>query len=173
MSPRAACRLDTLGFEHVYDYMPGKVDWLARGLPREGGKATEPRAVDFARQDVVTCGLRDRVGEVRQRVEASPYGFAFVLSRDGVLLGRLRKAALEGDPEATADGVMEPGPSTVRADVAPAGLRDQLERGDLSTAVITDPDGRLLGVVRRDDLPVASVQTPRTACQRRAGGTAG
>jgi rhodanese-related sulfurtransferase len=36
MSPRAACRLDTLGFEHVYDYMPGKFDCLARGLPREG-----------------------------------------------------------------------------------------------------------------------------------------
>ena len=34
MSPRAACRLDTLGFEHVYDYLTGKYDWLARGLPR-------------------------------------------------------------------------------------------------------------------------------------------
>jgi hypothetical protein len=27
MSPRAACRLDTLGFEHVYDYLTGKFDW--------------------------------------------------------------------------------------------------------------------------------------------------
>ena len=32
MSPRAACRLAALGFEQVYDYMPSKVDWLARGL---------------------------------------------------------------------------------------------------------------------------------------------
>ncbi|MEA2282760.1 MAG: hypothetical protein QOK21_3367 [Solirubrobacteraceae bacterium] len=93
MSPRAACRLDTLGFERVYDYMPGKVDWLARGLPREGDKANEPRAVDFARQDVITCRLEDRVGAVRDRVEASPYGFALVLADGGVLLGRLRKAA--------------------------------------------------------------------------------
>jgi CBS domain-containing protein len=160
MSPRAACRLDTLGFKHVYDYMPGKIDWLARGLPREGEKAAEPRAVDFARRDVVTCRLQDPVGAVRERVEASPYGFALVVSADGVLLGRLRKAALEGDREAAAETVMEPGPSTVRADLAPARLRERLERSDLSSAVITDPDGRLLGVVRGDDLPIDDPQPP-------------
>jgi hypothetical protein len=153
MSPRAACRLDTLGFEHVYDYMPGKVDWLARALPRQGENASGPRVSDFARQDVVTCHLRNSVRDIRPRVQSSPYGFAFVLSDGGVLLGRLRKAALEGDPDATAEAVMEPGPSTVRADLAPTGLRERLARGNLSTAVITDPDGRLLGVVRRDDLP--------------------
>jgi CBS domain-containing protein len=160
MSPRAACRLDTLGFEHVYDYVTGKFDWLARGLPREGEKAGEPRAVDFAGQDVVTCGLHDPVGEVRERVEASPYGFAFVVSADGVLLGRVRRAALESDPQASAETVMERGPSTVRADTVPARLRERLERRNLRTAVITDPDGRLLGVVRRDDLPVDAESGP-------------
>ena len=163
MSPRAACRLDTLGFEHVCDYMPGKVDWLARGLPREGKKADEPRAVDFAGQDVVTCGLHDPVGEVRERVEASPYGFAFVISADGVLLGRLRKAALESDSQASAETVMEPGPSTVRADTVPARLRERLERSNLRTAVITDPDGRLLGVVRREDLTSGAEAGPLSA----------
>jgi hypothetical protein len=49
MSPRAACRLDTLGFEHVYDYMPGKVDWLARNLPVEGTAADAPTIA-------ATCG---------------------------------------------------------------------------------------------------------------------
>jgi hypothetical protein len=72
MSPRAACRLDTLGFQHVYDYMPGKVDWMARGLPLQGEKAQEPRAIDVARHDVVTCSLRDAVGPVRDRVAPSP-----------------------------------------------------------------------------------------------------
>lgn len=153
MSPRAACRLDTLGFEHAYDYGPGKADWLARGLPREGEKATELRAIDLARQDVVTCHLHDRIGEIRPRVESSPYRFAFVVADGGVLLGRLRRAALERDPDATAESVMEPGPSTVRADTPPARLRERLDRSDLTTAVISDPDGRLLGVVRRADLP--------------------
>ena len=36
MSPRAAWRLEGLGFERVYDYVPGKADWFASGLPKEG-----------------------------------------------------------------------------------------------------------------------------------------
>jgi CBS domain-containing protein len=155
LSPRAACRLDTLGFEHVYDYTTGRLDWIARGLPRDGEKAAEPRAIDFARRDVVTCQLRDRIGAVRDRVDGSPYGFAFVISDGGVLLGRLGKAALQGDPDAVAETAMEPGPSTVRADTPPARLRERLERGNLTIAVVTDPDGRLLGVVRRVDLPAS------------------
>jgi Mg/Co/Ni transporter MgtE len=154
MSPRAACRLDTLGFAHVYDYMPGKVDWLARGLAREGDKATEPRAIDYARRDAVTCRPDEPLGQVRERIKASPYGFAFVLSQGGVLLGRLRQTSLEShDHSVNAETAIEPGPSTIRANAEPAPLRQRLERGDLTTAVITDPDGRLLGLVHRDDLP--------------------
>ena len=152
MSPRAARRLVTLGFERVYDYMPGKVDWIARGLPLEGEKADEPRAIDVAHDDVVTCDLQTTMGQVQDKVEASAYGFAFVTSEDRVLLGRLRKNALHGDPDARAADVMEPGPSTTRPDTPPAELLAKLERSRLRTAVLTDPDGRLLGVVRRADL---------------------
>jgi hypothetical protein len=88
MSPRAACRLDTLGFEHLYDYLLGKADWLARGLPRKGDHAGEPRAIDYARTDAVTCQPHDRIAAVRSRAAASSqYGFAFVTSAGGVLLG--------------------------------------------------------------------------------------
>ena len=152
MSPRAACRLATLGFEHVYDYMPGKVDWLARGLAREGNKASERRAIDVARQDMVTCRLGQLVGEVAPHVEASPHGFALVLSDDGVLLGRLRRNALQSDPHARAEDLMQPGPSTVRTDLEPAKVAERLRAKSLTTAVITDPDGRLMGIVSQDDL---------------------
>jgi CBS-domain-containing membrane protein len=76
-----------------------------------------------------------------------------------VLLGRLRRAAVEGDPDATAEQVMEPGPSTVRADTPPTQLRQRLERDGLRTAVISDPEGRLLGLVRCVDLPAAVEQS--------------
>jgi rhodanese-related sulfurtransferase len=152
MSPRAACRLATLGFAHVYDYMPSKVDWMARGLPLEGTKASEPRTIDFARPDVVTCGLGDRADDVARQVAASPYGFALVVSDTNVLLGRLRRGALERDPQARAEEILEPGPSTVRADSNPSELAERLRDANLSTAVITDPDGRLLGVTRLTDL---------------------
>ena len=44
MSPRAAWRLETLGFERVYDYVGGKADWLGHALPREGEAASVPNA---------------------------------------------------------------------------------------------------------------------------------
>ena len=152
MSPRAACRLETLGFSRVYDYVPSKVDWLARGLPREGTKAAERRAIDAVRDDVVTARLHEPVGEVRARVAASDYGFAFVVAPGRTLLGRLRKAALEADPDALAEELMDAGPSTVRADTPLHELRERLEKRDLKTAVVTNPEGVLLGVVRRGDL---------------------
>ncbi len=152
MSPRAACRLVTLGFEQVYDYMPSKVDWMARGLPLEGEKAGEPRAIDVARTDVVTCRLQDTIGAVHDRVTQSPYGYAFVLGPGGVLIGRLRQASLGDRPDTKAQDVMEPGPSTTRPDTPPDELLAKLQHADLTTAVLTDPEGRLLGVVRRRDL---------------------
>jgi CBS domain-containing protein len=133
---------------------------MARGLPLEGEKAGDPRAIDLAKTDVITCALQDTVGSVRERVAQSPYGFAFVLGTGGVLLGRLRKAALEGDPDATAGDVMEPGPSTTRPDIAPEKLLAKLVEADLTTAVLSDPEGRLMGIVLRRDLE-GEVSQPR------------
>ncbi len=156
MSPRAACRLETLGFEQVYDYVPGKSDWLARGLPTEGARASEPTAGSCARDDVVTCRLDEAASSVRARVQASSYGFALVVGEGGVLLGRLRRSALEGDPERSAESVMEPGPSTVRADTPAGELAERLRERGLSTAIVTAPEGQLIGVVRRPELEARS-----------------
>jgi hypothetical protein len=96
MTPRAACRLETLGFEHVYDYVTGKSYWRARGLSLEGAAVEGSRVVDFVCEEVATCGLADRIGDVREQVNASPFEFAFAVSAGGVLLGLLRGAALDG-----------------------------------------------------------------------------
>ena len=34
-SPKAAERMEQLGYEHVFDYEAGKIDWQAAGLPVE------------------------------------------------------------------------------------------------------------------------------------------
>src|SRR2546421_1017863 len=116
MSPRAACRLDTLGFPQVYDYVPGKADWRAHGLPVEGEHADVPTAGALARDDVITCRLSDPIGPIREQIEGSPYGFALVTTEGGILLGRLRGSVMRDAPgEATAEAVIEPGASTVRA----------------------------------------------------------
>ena len=125
--------------------MPGKVDWLARGLLTEGDKADAPRAGRLARDDVATCRLQDPLEDV----ETSPYGFCLVLAEDGTVLGRVRRSAMEGR---TAEDAMTPGPSTVRYDLAVGELRERLEKKDLKTAIVTTPEGKLVGVVRREDL---------------------
>jgi CBS domain-containing protein len=153
MSPRAACRLETLGFEHVYDYVPGKADWLARGLPTEGEQADQPRVGALARDDVVTCALETPVGRLGEEIDASPYGFALVVAADGTLLGRLRRSKLVAvDPQTPAEEVMEPGPSTVRGDTGVNELRERLDNRGLKTALVSTPEGRLVGVVSRSAL---------------------
>src|SRR5579884_3423720 len=83
MSPRAAWRLESLGFRQVYDYTAGKLDWMAAGLPTEGTGAARPRAGDLARKEVPTCGLDERLGEVRDRVRARGWKVAVVVTRNG------------------------------------------------------------------------------------------
>jgi rhodanese-related sulfurtransferase len=153
MSPRAACWLTTMGFTRVHDYAPGKVDWLAHGLPAEGTHADKPTAGRLARRDVVTCSMGDQARDVLERVAASPYGFALVLSATGVLLGRARRSTLETTmAQQRIEPIVEPGPSTIRPHVASDELRQRVEGSGVRTLVVTTPGGMLLGVVRRHDV---------------------
>jgi hypothetical protein len=150
-SPRAATRLEQLGFD-VYDYGLSKVDWMAHSLPMEGTAAGRPTALSFVREDVATVELEDRAEPIRQRIDASPYGFAVVLA-DRVVLGRVRRSRLDEAPEdASAELLMEPGPSTSRPHTDPGELSSQLQRSGANTAILTTPEGELIGVVRRADL---------------------
>ncbi|MER7433775.1 CBS domain-containing protein [Pseudonocardia alni] len=154
MSPRAACRLSALGFTQVHDYLPGKVDWLARNLPVEGTGVDTATIGRHLRHDVATAGPEDTVGEVRARIAHTAPGVALVTSTEGILLGRLHRTTLASlDPATAAVEVMEPGPSTLRPHEPAAEVRSRLENKDLSYAIVTDPDGRLLGTVHPADLP--------------------
>jgi CBS domain-containing protein len=135
----------------VYDYVAAKQDWLARALPTEGEKADAPIARDIVREDVVTCQLEELVAAVRERVDKSPYGFALVVSKTGILLGRLRGTALAADPKATAEHAMEAGPSTVRPGEELAPLVEKLRKRDFRYGLVTMPDGVLVGVLLRSD----------------------
>ena len=47
---------------------------------------------------------------------------------------------------------MEPGPSTVRCDTPAGELAERLAQRDLHTAVVSTPEGELVGVVLRSEL---------------------
>jgi Mg/Co/Ni transporter MgtE len=153
MSPRAACRLTTLGFVDVYDYVAGKLDWLARNLPVQGIGADNATLGRYLRHDVVTAQPAERVAAVRDRVAQSGHSVALVTTSDGVLLGRLRGNTLRtADPAAPVGEVMEAGPSTVRPHESATKVRARLTAKKLTYVIVTDPDGRLLGTVRAVDL---------------------
>jgi hypothetical protein len=152
VSPRAAVRLEQLGFE-VYDYGLSKVDWMTHGLPMEGTAAPRSTALSLARQDVVTCALDDSAQEIKERVDASPYRFALVLA-SRVVLGRIRRTHIEEGPDdASAEVLMEPGPSTTRPHTDPGELAARLQRSGARTAILTTPQRELMGAVRRGGLP--------------------
>jgi CBS domain-containing protein len=155
MSPRAACRLATIGFTHVHDYAPGKVDWLAHALPVEGTHADRPTAGSLARHDAPTCSIDDSVNDVRERIAASSYGFALALTPAGVLLGRVRRSALNDAAGVDRiEPIVEPGPSTIRPHTTVDDLRQRLERSNVRTLIVTTPTGVLLGVIRREGVPI-------------------
>jgi CBS domain len=151
MSPRAACRLERLGFRQVYDFVPGKLAWLAMGWPRDGTAAAVPNAGEVARRGTPTCALDDRVADVRATVLAAGREVCIVVSPEGIVQGRLRGRALQETPEATAEQAMELGPTTIRPSERLEPLVERMRRRGVATIVVSDLKGRLVGILYRED----------------------
>lgn len=151
MSPRAAWRLESLGFREVYDYVAGKQDWLAAGLPTEGRIADRPTAGSAARQDVPVAGLDEKVGDVAERAGAVGWDVAVVVNEGRVVLGLLRPEQLSEEPDRRVEDVMRPGPSTFRPYVPIFEMAQYMLEHDLSSAPVTTGEGVLVGMLRRED----------------------
>jgi CBS domain-containing protein len=150
MSPRAAARLATLGFARVYDYVAGKADWGSFGLPLEGHAGTETRAGAHLRIDVPTCRLDERPEDVRRRVEEAGWDTCFVLDEWSVVIGRLGRSALRGDRGPRVAEAMTP-TSTVRPSARLEAMIERMRDRDLTNLPVTTPDGRLRGLLTRED----------------------
>jgi len=124
------------------------MDWLAFELPSEGQDG--PLVGDAYRRGVPTCAPEDSIRQVRE-LFTDGWSWVVVLNSSGVILGRLRRSRLGEDDEATAADVMEPGPSTYRASVPLAEIVPKMESGGFENALVSDPDGHLLGVLIRAD----------------------
>ena len=89
-------------------------------------------------------------------IEQSPYPFALVTSAGGILVGRLRASVVEAESGQTVGEVMELAPSTVRPHRSAKDIATQLGEKDLRWAIVTTPEGQLIGVASREDLEQAS-----------------
>jgi Mg/Co/Ni transporter MgtE len=139
-----------MGFDDVYDYVDGKLDWLAAGLPTEGTDTRVPRAGDVARADAPTCRMGEPVDDVRERARSDGWDACVVVNDERVVMGLLRSKELEerGRP---VEQVMRPGPSTFRPHVSILEMASFMLEHDLPNSPVTTSDGRLVGLLVRDD----------------------
>ncbi len=150
MSPRAAWQLEAMGFVDVYDYVDGKVDWMAHGSRTEGPGPHYALLGEVAdRSAVLTCRLGDRVGDVKDELESASHDYCVVLNNRDIVLGRLREKDVKGEPDEPVERVMEPGPTTVRPTESAKGLLERMRKRNVPAVIVTTKRGRLLGVASR------------------------
>lgn len=151
MSPRAASRLESLGFEQVYDYVAGKADWGSAGLPLEGAEGSETRAGAHVRTDVPTCRPHDHMREVCERLDESGWDTCFVVDERRVVLGRLGRRVIRGRDDVSAEQAMTLGASTIRPSARLRDVVERMQRQKLTNLPVTTSDGRLVGLLLRED----------------------
>jgi CBS domain-containing protein len=150
MSPRAAWRLEAFGYTEVYDYVLGKSDWRAAGLPTEGDRPQAVRVAEAMDRSVPTCTPDERIADVVARMVRSGSPVCVVVNDHRVVQGQLRRDRLESDENRTAEDVMEPGPVTIRADAGLAETVERMKRRNVESLIVSNPDGVLLGALLND-----------------------
>lgn len=144
MSPRAAWRLEEAGFDPVFDYAAGKMDWLAADLPFEG---TAKLAGAFTRRAMATVDERTPAAEALRLLDAQGFGPVVVLNRAGVVMGAAYRDALASAPgHADTGSVMRFGVSTVRPSEDAAALAHRMGHTKVTRVVVTRSDGTLVGL---------------------------
>jgi CBS domain-containing protein len=139
-----------MGFGAVFRYVAGRRDWFAAGLPMAGRRARSARVGDVARRDVPTCRPGERLHEVRDRVRGPGWDACVVVNEVGVVLGLLGGTAWARG-RVPVEAVMTT-PTTYRPDTPVEALRERVRAGRPRDFLITDSDGRLVGLVRGEDL---------------------
>jgi Mg/Co/Ni transporter MgtE len=114
-----------------------------------------------ARRDVPTCRLGDPIGEVRERVRAAGWDACVVVNEERVVLGLLRAGELEQGRDEPVEQVMRPGPSTFRPHVPIEELAHHLIHHDVPSSPVTTSDGRLVGLLRREDAARVALEQTR------------
>lgn len=150
MSPRAAWRLESIGFTRVYDYVAGKADWGSFGLPLEGQRHSGTRVGAHLDSDVPTCTPAESLRSVCERMRAAGEDTCFVVNEQRVVLGRLGRAALARGDDVSVEDAMSAGPSTVRPSLDLTAAVERMRRQNLTNLPVTRADGMLLGLIRRD-----------------------
>jgi CBS domain-containing protein len=129
----------------------GKADWASAGLPLEGAEGSETRAGAYVRTDVPTCSPHDHLREVCDRLDESGWDTCFVIDERRVVLGRIGRRAIRGREDVVAEQAMTLGPSTIRPSARLRDVVERMQRQQLTNLPVTTSDGRLVGLLLRED----------------------
>jgi CBS domain-containing protein len=151
MSPRAAWRLERLGFSDVYEYAFGKVDWLAAGLPTVRADMSERRVLGVTDRHPPTCAPGVPVADAARLANADGRPSVVVINDVGIVLGRAGPSELRDRGDVSVESVMQPGPATVRAHEPLDALVDRMSKRGVGEMIVSTPEGRLLGVFYKDE----------------------
>ena len=122
----------------MYDYVDGKSDWMAYGLPIEGADGP---FLGGQLSEVPTCDAGATVADARAAIGDAEA--VIIVTAEGLVVGEIDAEALPSlAAEAAVLDVMDPVPTTVRPSVTVAALA---EAGGGSRLVTTSA-GRLLGL---------------------------
>jgi CBS domain-containing protein len=99
-------------------------------------------------RDTPMCHVDASVEQAMEALDSRPgWEHCVVVNDAGVVAGLLPRGA-GGLTRSLAD-VMHPGPTTLRPDTDLDEALDGMRKRDITERVVTDPTGRLLGVLRR------------------------
>lgn len=140
-----------MGFERVYDYVPGKADWSASGLPTEGTMASSPTVGAAARGDVPTCTPEEKAKDAWERARKGGWDRCVVTNEERVVLGLLRERDPSPDPAASVERVMSNGPATFRPNEPVGKVAERMRKRGASAVLVTTSDGKLVGLVYQED----------------------
>jgi Mg/Co/Ni transporter MgtE len=101
-------------------------------------------------------------GWVRLELEPGADSICAVTNDEGIVLGRVRWKDLPERDDVRVDEFMQLGPATVRPREELGDLVERMRKAGVKTILVTTPQGRLVGIVHRDDA--------ERAIQERSGG---
>jgi rhodanese-related sulfurtransferase len=150
LSPRAAARLEHLGFDEVYDYADSSTAWFGAGLPSEGLVPDGRRAGGVLDPGVPRVGPAATIDEAAAAM--SDWELVVMVDADDVVLGVARREVCDLPGSIELAAVMQSAPRTVRPSITIDELASSMDDDGERVILVTTSSGELLGLVRRDDL---------------------
>jgi CBS domain-containing protein len=107
------------------------------------------------RDDVPTCALTDRLGDVKSAVDAAGWDLCVVVNDARVVLGLLYGDAWNATADTPVEDLMSNGPPTTRPSTFIDEEVERLRKRGVPGILITNSDGVLMGYLRTADAETA------------------